>query len=115
MCKCVAQGIVRATDGKAYIRRGAQNLPQEKPEELKRLEYTKGVTSFEGHPVNASKELIVESPITHDYLKYVVPNQLGKLVWVAWPLCHEPSMPQSSWPISACQSQTETLPEYCSV
>lgn len=67
-------GIIRAADGKAYIRRGAQNLPQEKPEELKRLEFTKGVTSFEGHPVTASKELITDSPITYDYLKHVVPN-----------------------------------------
>ena len=68
------QGIVKAADGKAYIRRGAQNLPQETVEELRRLEFSKGVTSFEGHPVSAPKELIVESPITRDYLTHVVPN-----------------------------------------
>ena len=68
------QGIVTATDGKAYIRRGAQNLPQIKSDELRRLEYTKGVISFECHTVNASKDLIVNSPITRDYLNYVVPS-----------------------------------------
>jgi ATP-dependent DNA helicase RecG len=68
------QGIVTATDGKVYIRRGAQNLPQIKSDELRRLEYTKGVISFEGHPTKAPKDLIVESPITHDYLSYVVPS-----------------------------------------
>jgi len=68
------QGIITATDGKAYIRRGAQNLPQIKSDELRRLEYTKGVISFEGHTTKAPKELIVESPITSDYLNYVVPS-----------------------------------------
>ncbi len=68
------QGIVTATDGKAYLRRAAQNLPQDKPEEMKRLEFTKGVVSFEGHPVQAAKELIIESPVTKEFLKHVVPN-----------------------------------------
>ncbi len=68
------QGIIKAADGKAYMRRGAQNLPQETPEELRRLEFAKGVASFEGHPVPAPKELIIESPITGEYLKHVVPN-----------------------------------------
>lgn len=67
-------GIVRATDEVPYIRRGAQDLPQTTPEQLRRLEFTKGVTSFEGHPVTAAKELIIGSPITHDYLKFVIPN-----------------------------------------
>src|SRR6267378_1144076 len=68
------QGIIRATDGKAYVRRGAQNLPQETQDQMRRLEFTKGVTSFEGNPVKASMGIIVESPVTRDYLKYVVPN-----------------------------------------
>jgi ATP-dependent DNA helicase RecG len=68
------QGVITATDGKPYIRRGAQNLPQQKNEELRRLEYTKGVISFEGHTVNAAKELIVDSPVTKEYLNYVVPS-----------------------------------------
>jgi ATP-dependent DNA helicase RecG len=32
------------------------------------------VISFEGHPTKAPKELIIESPITLDYLNYVVPS-----------------------------------------
>jgi ATP-dependent DNA helicase RecG len=67
-------GIMKASDGIAYVRRGAQNLPQTKLEELRRLEYTKGVASFEGHTVKVSKELIVESTVTRDYLNYVVPT-----------------------------------------
>jgi ATP-dependent DNA helicase RecG len=68
------QGIVAATDSKVYIRRGAQNLPQTKSDELRRLEYTKGIISFEGHTTKAPQQIIVESPVTQDYLKYVVPS-----------------------------------------
>ena len=68
------QKIAKATDGIAYIRRGAQNLPQSTPEEVRRLEFIKGVNSFESHPVQVQKELIVESPVTTNFLKFVVPN-----------------------------------------
>jgi ATP-dependent DNA helicase RecG len=67
-------GIVKATDGKAYVRRGAQNLPQDTPEKLRSLEYTKGVVSFEGHPVQVDKRLVIDSPITRSFLDRVVPK-----------------------------------------
>jgi ATP-dependent DNA helicase RecG len=68
------QGIIKATDGKPYLRRGAQNLPQDTPEQLRRLEFTKGVVSFEGHPVGASVDAITDSPVTKQFLDYVVPK-----------------------------------------
>jgi len=68
------QNVVKSTDGIPYLRRGAQNLPQTTPEELRRLEFTKGVTSFEGHPVQAGKEALVESAVTKEFIQYVVPN-----------------------------------------
>jgi ATP-dependent DNA helicase RecG len=68
------QGIVKATDGKPYVRRAAQNLPQETPEQLRRLEYAKGVLSFEGHPVAAPKEAIIDSPVTREFIDFVVPK-----------------------------------------
>ena len=68
------QGIIKATDGKAYVRRGAQNLPQDTPDQLRRLEFTKGVVSFEGHPVPAPIETITGSPITKQFLDSVVPK-----------------------------------------
>ena len=67
-------GIVKATDGKAYVRRGAQNLPQDTPEKMRSLEYTKGVVSFEGHPVQVDKGLVIDSPITRSFLDRVVPK-----------------------------------------
>jgi ATP-dependent DNA helicase RecG len=66
--------IVRADEGIPYIRRGAQSLPVNTADALKRLEYTKGVSSFESEPVNTSKEEVTESPITETFLHYVVPS-----------------------------------------
>jgi ATP-dependent DNA helicase RecG len=71
---CRTPGIIKATDGKPYIRRGAQNLPQDTPEQLRRLEFTKGVISFEGHPVNADPGIIINSEITNHFLDSVVPK-----------------------------------------
>jgi ATP-dependent DNA helicase RecG len=68
------QNVVNSTDGIPYVRRGAQNLPQTTPEELRRLEFTKGVTSFEGHPVQTGKEVVAESAVTKEFIQYVVPN-----------------------------------------
>lgn len=67
------QNIITATDAKPYVRRGAQNLPQDSPEQLRRLEFTKGVVSFEGHPVNADPVNITQSPVTTRFLESVVP------------------------------------------
>jgi ATP-dependent DNA helicase RecG len=67
-------GVIRATDSKAYVRRAAMNLPQDNPEQLRRLEFTKGVVSFEAHPVQAPTKSIVTSPITQRFLDRVVPK-----------------------------------------
>lgn len=68
------QAIMRASDHLPYVRRGAQNLPVTTQEALRRLEYSKGIASFENEPVNSAKELITESQITADFLKHVVPS-----------------------------------------
>ncbi len=67
------QAIIKADDG-IYLRRGATNIPVVTPEALRRLEYAKGVASFESEIVNTSKETITESPVTVSYLKHVVPT-----------------------------------------
>jgi ATP-dependent DNA helicase RecG len=41
------QAIMKASNGIPYIRRGAQSLPVDTPEKLRRLEYSKGISSFE--------------------------------------------------------------------
>jgi ATP-dependent DNA helicase RecG len=68
------QQVVKASDDTPYIRRGAQCLPVQTADALKRLQYTKGVSSFENEPVNTSKDNIVDSPVLAGFIQYVVPS-----------------------------------------
>jgi ATP-dependent DNA helicase RecG len=66
--------IARATDGIAYVRRGAQNLPFQTEEQLARLRLDKGITSFETESVRADLGAITNSTITLEFLLSVVPT-----------------------------------------
>lgn len=66
--------IIDASDKIAYLRRGAQNLPQNTPEKRRRLELTKGVTSFESETKRIDLAVLQESPILKTFLKQVVPR-----------------------------------------
>lgn len=66
--------VVKASNGVAYLRRGAQSLPMNTPEKLKRLELTKGVVSFENELLNVSKENITDSEVIKRFVKEVVPT-----------------------------------------
>lgn len=66
--------VKRATDGEVYIRRGAQNLPVSNPEALRRLEYTKGVASFENESVDVPLQTIENSEPALEFMLGVVPT-----------------------------------------
>ena len=66
--------IKRASNGLPYIRRGAQNLPVDTADALKRLEYAKGVASFEDEGAPAEKEAITTSDIIQEFIRDVVPT-----------------------------------------
>ncbi len=66
--------IFKASDGKVYVRRGAQNIPITSHEELKRLEFEKGVTSFENQTIDISEQLITNSTVILNFIKKVIPS-----------------------------------------
>ena len=68
------RSVVFASNKIAYIRRGAQSLPINTPEKLKRLELSKGVVSFETEILNIPKETITESSIINRFILEVVPT-----------------------------------------
>ncbi len=69
------QSIVRTTDGKIYVRRGAQSLPIDTPEKQRRLELDKGIVSFEDEPIGESEIAdAIESDVYQQFLKSVVPD-----------------------------------------
>ena len=63
-----------ATDGKVYVRRGAQNLPIATEEDLARLKHNKGLTSFETELLNAELDLIANSTHIIAFMLQVVPT-----------------------------------------
>jgi len=65
--------IKRATDGKVYVRRGAASLPTETEESLKRLEYSKGISSFESELVNCETQEITNSQRIIEFMLRVIP------------------------------------------
>jgi ATP-dependent DNA helicase RecG len=62
-----------ASDGKVYIRRGAQNLPVEDEPGLLRLRRNKGLVSFETETVSADPALLANSTVTLGFMLEVVP------------------------------------------
>jgi len=50
-----------ASDGKVYLRRGAQNLPQNSAEQLHRLRLNKGIVSYEDSIVNVIPDDVTNS------------------------------------------------------
>ena len=64
-----------ASNGFHYLRRGAQNLAQKEHEQIRQLQYLKGVISFETELLNASKDIITQSQTAFDFIRQVVPQQ----------------------------------------
>jgi ATP-dependent DNA helicase RecG len=62
-----------AADGTVYVRRGAQCLPVS-GEALKRLEYLKGVSSFETQTIDVPLDLVTESLTATAFVMEVVPT-----------------------------------------
>jgi ATP-dependent DNA helicase RecG len=66
--------IRNASDGIAYLRRGAQNLPQDTPEKLDRLKLDKGIKSFEDQTLATDASEITNSLAIIDFMLYIVPS-----------------------------------------
>jgi ATP-dependent DNA helicase RecG len=69
-----SRNVKHASDGKVYIRRGAQSLPCETEEDLTRLRRNKGLVSFETEPVNADPAEITNSTVTLSFMLDVIPT-----------------------------------------
>jgi ATP-dependent DNA helicase RecG len=66
--------VRRSSDGRVYVRRSAQNLPYDDQESIRRLEYQKGIRSFETHPVDVPLELVTNSEAIIGFMLEIVPS-----------------------------------------
>jgi ATP-dependent DNA helicase RecG len=63
-----------ASDGKVYVRRGAQSLPVAEGDALERLRRNKGLSSFETNTVDVPTDFITESSVLETFVDSVVPQ-----------------------------------------
>ncbi len=63
-----------ASDSTPYVRLGAQNHPASNPTALKKLEYAKGVSSFESQTVRTPLDRITNSEPIIEFMLQVVPT-----------------------------------------
>lgn len=63
-----------ASNGTAYQRRGAQNLPVREKEALRRLEFEKGLSSFETQTLDVPLDFVTNSTCIIDFMLQVVPH-----------------------------------------
>lgn len=68
------QDVKRANDGRPYLRRGAQSLPVDEGDGLRRLQYAKGVASFETERTGIAAEEISNTTPIIDFMINVVPS-----------------------------------------
>lgn len=66
--------IVAASNNIAYLRRGAQNLPQNDAPSLERLKRNKGISSFETELLNADATVIIESDVASSFMCAILPG-----------------------------------------
>ena len=67
------QGITAASDGKVYIRKGAQNLPVA-GDALERLKYDKGIHSYEDELLNTQHDEVSNSETVIEFMLGAVPT-----------------------------------------
>lgn len=72
-----AHDVVSASDRKVYLRRSAQNLPQDDVPSLERLKRNKGLTSFETELINSSIDILTDSDVVAGFMSQVLPMTDG--------------------------------------
>ncbi len=63
-----------ASDGIFYLRRGAQSLPQTAEEQISRLRFNKGITSYEDHIVKVDVEEVTNSKSILEFMLANIPT-----------------------------------------
>lgn len=63
-----------ASDGIIYLRRGAQSLPQSSEEQIARLRFNKGITSYEDHIVNLDINEVANSKAIIEFMLANIPT-----------------------------------------
>lgn len=106
--------IMRASNGIPYIRRGAQSLPIDSPEALKRLEYLKGLASFEDEVMNIDSSIITRSEITRKFIERVIPSSVAT-TWLRKQALIRQEKPTVAGVLLFADEPQSVLPKRCGI
>ena len=106
--------VKKASDGTAYLRRGAQNLPVNTPEKIRRLELNKGVASYETESVNVNPNLIKNSAILLRFLSTVIPSAKPDS-WLNKQLLIRDGQPSVAAVLLFAEEPQAILPKHCGI
>lgn len=106
--------VVEASDGTAYLRRGAQNLPQTDSKQLKRLRLAKGVVSFETETVNVDINVVQKSVVLRRFVKEAVPRTTPR-AWLGRQLFMREGKPTVAAVLLYAEEPQAALPKRCGI
>lgn len=106
--------IKKATNGLAYYRLGAQDLPVDSPEMEERLERNKGIVSFETELLSADPDVIIHSSVTKNFVKHVVPSAKAA-EWLQKQQLIQNSKPIVAGAILFAEEPQALLPKRCGI
>jgi ATP-dependent DNA helicase RecG len=106
--------VKKASDGIPYLRRGAQNLPMNTPEKVRRLELNKGIVSYEAETVNIDSDLVEESPILLQFLSAVIPSA-EPLGWLKKQRLLQEGKPTVAAVLLFAEEPQAILPKHCGI
>lgn len=109
-----AADIKRASDGHAYVRRGAQNIRIKGDEALERLKLDKGLTSFETQTIDTPDEIVTNSESIIEFLLNVIPTAEPK-PWLLKQLLLRNGLPTVASILLFSDEPQAALPKRCGI
>ena len=106
--------IMTASNGTAYVRTGAQNLPVDTPAKLRRLELDKGVASFESETVDVGLERVSNSVVLLQFLLDVIPTAEPE-PWLEKQLLTRDAKPTIAAVVLYGEEPQAILPKHCGI
>jgi ATP-dependent DNA helicase RecG len=105
-----SRDVKKASDGRVYVRRGAQNIPYETDEELERLRRNKGLTSFETETINVELPIITNSVVTLEFMLDIVPTAEPE-AWLKKQQALRDGKPTVAGAVLFCEEPQAALPK----
>jgi ATP-dependent DNA helicase RecG len=108
------RGLTLASNNIPYLRRGAQSIPQNTIELRRRLEYAKGVHSFENEITSADLSFVTESAIVREFIANVVPTAKPEEYLIKQSLIRDKKATVASVLLFADEPQS-IIPKHCGI